>query len=528
MSCLREGTMREERNVTNGFLRSEEKGHTQMNCLAFRGRILSFSALRRMIRLAIYSLCLVLLQGSIAHSQPEHTGQSQQPLVTPRPPIDQQTQEQFGLLTLSNPEGTCSASMLNDYWAITAAHCVFSQKGSCPQFMPNQISLRANWFGNVKTMQALQVISYGTPFACPGSLVGAPSDVAIVQVGRYGLERQERDMKLHDQRPMANLTVTAYGRGIDALAFWAGSNAVPTHTDGQYRSADFSIDSVDPNSSAPPVTYSYAGNRGATAAAGDSGGPSYIQEWDDPLSPRRKLEWRLMGVHSFCYVNCLRGKSCGAPNPWTWVASVTSCSDASILPVRSAILAAIEGMPADTVVYGPLPTSTPDAVLKHKRALYAMSIDEPLVAPPGAAIDIQLTFQMCSLRVSPACPVTPEIEQWSYDPATHRLYHTASGKCVNISGARHDAGSPIILYPCSGGSNEKWTVVERAGSAVWSIKSDLTGMCLHVQPGRAGGHDRQRIILPTPATLVQMPCDGSAAQRFSNVDADWSRRNGPR
>jgi len=30
-----------------------------------------------------------------------------------------------------------------------------------------------------------------------------------------------------------------------------------------------------------------------------------------------------------------------------------------------------------------------------------------------------------------------------------------------------------------------------------------------------------------PATLVQMPCNGSDAQKFNNVDADWARRNGP-
>jgi hypothetical protein len=473
--------------------------------------------------------CVVLLHIGAARAQPENTGQVQEPLVTPRPPIDLQTQEQFGLLTLSNPEGTCSASMLNDYWAITAAHCVFSAKTTCPQFAANQISLTSNWPGNIKTVQALQVISYGTPTTCPTNMLGSPDDVALLQVGLHDFGRPDaRSMKLQEQRPMANLTVTAYGRGINALAFQVGSLATPTVLDGKFRSADFDIASISPNSSDPPTTFSYAGNKGATIAGGDSGGPSYIQDWDDPLSIRRKLEFRLIGVHSWCSTQCLPGKICTPPaNPWTWVASISQCTDAAILPIRSAILAAIEAVPPDTGAVGTFPT-TPDSVLRHKRALYAVSIDEPLIAPAGAAIDVQLTFKGChAVRVTEGCPVTPDLEQWGYDPATHRLLHAASGKCLNISGARRDAGSPIILYPCSGAPNEKWTLVERAGTALWSIKSDLTGMCLQAVRGRATSPAPRGVRLLPVATLVQMPCDGGNAQRFNNVDAAWSQRNGP-
>jgi hypothetical protein len=170
---------------------------------------------------------------------------------------------------------------------------------------------------------------------------------------------------------------------------------------------------------------------------------------------------------------------------------------------------------------GTFSNHTPEGVLSHKRALYVLSLDDPLVAPAGAAIDVQLAFQDCQSRPD-GCPVTPDLEQWAYDPSTHRLYHAASGKCVNISGARQDAGSPIILYPCSGAANEKWTVFERSGSPIWSFKSDLTGMCLHANPGRSSNR-----LLNSVATLVQMPCDGSDAQRFNNVDSRWSERNGP-
>lgn len=176
------------------------------------------------------------------------------------------------------------------------------------------------------------------------------------------------------------------------------------------------------------------------------------------------------------------------------------------------------------------PTTVPESVLRQKRALYALNIDEPLIAPPDAAIDVQLTFKIChsSGLIIAGCPVTPPYEQWSYDPATHRLLHVSSGKCLNISGARHDAGAPIILYPCSGAPNEKWTVTSQAGSFVWTVKSDLTSQCLHAMPGSSGGGDGLWRRVATPAKLVQMPCNGSSAQRYTSVDADWFRRNGPR
>ncbi|MCC6590923.1 MAG: RICIN domain-containing protein [Bryobacterales bacterium] len=473
------------------------------------------------------------LMGGMAMAQP--LGQSQQPLVTVTPPIDAATRQQFGLLTLQNPEGSCSAAMLNDYWAITAAHCVVSQKGNCPVFAANQITLTASWPGNTKTVKTRRVITYGTPTLCPNpaagglpNVIGTPSDIAVVQVGLHDFGRPDsRAVKLDARRPMANLTVTGFGRGINTLASVVNGVAVQSSSDQQYRMADFSISSINPNSSQPVREYSFPGNRGATTAAGDSGGPSFIQDWDDPLSPRRKLEWRLMGVHSRATWTCLAGQTCSGANPWPWVSAVNMGWDAAVFPVRSQILADIEAMPADDTVTGTFGT-VPASVVSAKRALYVVSEDEPLIAPAGAAIEKQLTFESChALRVVQGCPVKPEFEQWSYDPGTHRLYHVASGKCVNIFGGHKTAGTPIILYPCQNASNEKWTVVSSGGSPVWSIKSDHSGMCLHADPGRISSGGRFSTGVVTPATLVQRPCNGSAAQRFSNVDGDWVRRHGP-
>ena len=48
-------------------------------------------------------------------------------------------------------------------------------------------------------------------------------------------------------------------------------------------------------------------------------------------------------------------------------------------------------------------------------------------------------------------------------------------------------------------------------------------------PGASGGRVGGGVVfrVPQPAPLTQMPCNGSSAQQFANVDADYSRRHGP-
>ncbi|HZF77190.1 MAG TPA: trypsin-like serine protease [Acetobacteraceae bacterium] len=479
-----------------------------------------------------FAALLALAGVANAQPPPENTGTVVQPLVLGRV-VDAATREAQGLLTLASPEGTCSASMLNDYWAITAAHCVISGQGSCPTFAASQIQLTANWTINApnlgwvdgsKTVRARQVITYGVRTVCPGNGPAAPSDIALLQVGRHDFGRPDvPPRKLDPARPLSNATVTAYGRGIEQLAFLQNGVPMPSVGNDTFRSVEFALTRVMPTTQ--PNEYSFFGGAGATIAGGDSGGPTLIQDWDNPLSPRRRLEWRLLGVHSWCSTTCLPGQTCTGANTWRWTTRVDQCWDASILPVRDRILAAIDAVPADDSFVGSFGTVPPE-VLARKRALYAVSLDEPLVAPAGAASDVQLTFESCfALRVLQGCPVGPRYEEWSYNPATRQILHVDSGKCLNISGARRDPGAWIILFPCVGAANEKWSAT---GTSVLTFRSDHSGLCLHAVPGRLGRSTNVGFTLPTPGTLTQMPCDGSDSQQFRDVDADWFRRNGPR
>jgi hypothetical protein len=172
-------------------------------------------------------------------------------------------------------------------------------------------------------------------------------------------------------------------------------------------------------------------------------------------------------------------------------------------------------------------TTTASPTIDFPRALYAINIDEPLDAS-DAAIDVPLTFRQCLFNQF-RCPVTPEVEQWSYDTTAKHLVHAQSGECVSI-GAEGGPGSPVILSPCrdfnpasSSPRSDAWNILEINESNVWRITNDLTQMCLHAVPGvfNAGGN----IVHLSPAKLVQQNCDGSDAQKFGPADAEWVRQH---
>jgi hypothetical protein len=244
-------------------------------------------------------------------------GQVSQPLVGGKL-IDQQTQEKYGLLTLASPRGSCSASLLRNHWAITAAHCVDDAGTTTPgQFMTvadDSVELQADWPTKQKR-RSMRVITF------------RPLDIAIVRVDtpfsvRGSTTGFNRNIFRDDQFPyfgqLSPVPIMIFGRGINQFARISNGVPIPSSGDGKFR-----VGFLTTRNEADDLVW-YPSVDGQMIAGGDSGGPSFATV--------RGTDEVLFGVHALCHSRCLAGQDCGAA-PWTWVSATPECADAPIAPI---------------------------------------------------------------------------------------------------------------------------------------------------------------------------------------------------
>ncbi|HEU4779346.1 MAG TPA: trypsin-like serine protease [Steroidobacteraceae bacterium] len=268
------------------------------------------------------NLYAVLMLASSLHAVPagaqENIGTVQSPLISPIVVTEQQ-QEQLGLLQMTAGGRGCSASLLTNSWAISAAHCLRADA----MRSPNTVQLNGNWGANAQLGNADYIYrSWGLDY--PGVMY----DFALIHLqnpmrvngSTTGYVRELSELSLAD---MKNVNVAVYGRGMNVLAVKNGNNFMASSGDNQFRSFVFTVNRTEPN-----LFWYPAGPNGEMVGGGDSGGPSFEMTRGVP---------RIAGVHASCHADCLEGKSCPADDQWTWISKIDECGDAPVGYIRTAI-----------------------------------------------------------------------------------------------------------------------------------------------------------------------------------------------
>lgn len=300
-----------------------------------------------------------------------------QQAITAGSVVDADTQKRMGLVTIN---GGCSGTLLNQFWVLTARHCVtqgpanpapapvsfpgsartVNNGASNPLLAPNAVQITADWAPG-KTGIAERIFDFqantNTFAANVNAISPAIKDIVLIYLGTADLGPVDsqriyviaRDMGNGSSRLSGRLTetdaVTQYGRGFSTLAsgVFGTPSATPSAGIGTFRSAPFTPSSITAD------FYSLAMNSANQVGhGGDSGGPTVVTVGGRGVG--------IAGVQSTCSVltssTYPTGYVTNAPTPagatnpgWGWATGISACQYVSTEPFLTEILRVVKEAP---------------------------------------------------------------------------------------------------------------------------------------------------------------------------------------
>lgn len=264
----------------------------------------------------------------------------QQP-ITNGAVVDEQTQKNLGLITISG----CSGTLLNRYWILTARHCVTTNgQISGPLLPPDRLSVTAPWApGRIGRASRIRDFAVNANAAVPNR------DIVLVYLGAADLgpvDSQRIFARGLDQgggsvvlsgRLLTTDTVTQYGRGFSTFASgtFGTPSAIPSTGLGTYRSAQFNPSGIGETGYILAMNASNQVGHG-----GDSGGPTVVTV--------NGVGVGIAGVQSGCVATGYLPNTPAAQQNWTWAMGISQCNYVSTEPFWSEIRDAIREKPPCT------------------------------------------------------------------------------------------------------------------------------------------------------------------------------------